>query len=511
MYKNIVAIFILFLWCSLQGFHVFGQKKRPNIIVFLVDDMGWQDTSVPFWAEKTKANNTYHTPFMERLAAEGMKFTDAYATPVCSPSRISLITGMNVTRHGVTNWTSPYANTPTDQEDSQFLAPQWNYNGISNTDKPHTVQATTFPQLLSNVGYLTILAGKAHFGPSGMPGSNPYNLGFMVNIAGHAGGRPKSYRGENNYGNLQKNTDIHAVPDMEEYYGSETFLSEALTKEAIKSMLTPIKTKQPFFLLMSHYAIHDPFDEDKRFVQKYLDAGLPPVEASYAALIEGMDKSLGDIMDFLKEKKVDNNTIIIFMSDNGGLSAYGRSGRKHQHNLPLRSGKGSVYEGGVRVPMIVKWPAVTMANSITSQPVIIEDFFPTILQMAGVDKYNTMQKIDGRSFVNVLKNANTKLPEKAQVWHSPNKWQQNDGPGINFHSALRLGNWKIVHSYRNGDTELYDLKSDIGEQNNLATSYPQIKNKLLHMLGSILQQNNAPMPIDVLTGKSVAYPFPLNK
>lgn len=290
--------------------------------------MGWQDTSVPFWTEETPLNKRFHTPSMERLASEGMKFTNAYATPVCTPTRVSLLTGMNVAHHKVTNWTSPYPNRPTDQKDEQFERPEWNYNGLTHLDNtPNAIKTTPFPALLKDEGYLTITVGKAHFGPLGMPGSNPYNFGFMVNIAGHSGGRPQSYNGEKNYGNLTEKPDVHAVPDMQEYYGSETFLTEALTKEALKIITTPIKTKQPFFLLMSHYAVHDPFDADKRFTQKYLDAGLTLTEAKYAALVEGMDKSLGDIMDFLKKNNAEKNTIILFMSDNGGLSHYGRDGQ----------------------------------------------------------------------------------------------------------------------------------------------------------------------------------------
>ncbi|MEX2233217.1 MAG: sulfatase-like hydrolase/transferase, partial [Cyclobacteriaceae bacterium] len=341
----------LFVFCFLLPIFLNAQES-PNIIVFLVDDMGWQDTSLPFWKEKTELNKRYHTPNMERLAREGMKFTNAYATPVCTPTRVSFMTGMSAAHHGITNWTNIQKNTPTDMEDDFFGRAEWNYNGLS-TEKnvSNTVFATPLPQLLRDNGYFTIHVGKAHWGPMGTPASNPHNLGFIVNVAGNAIGHPQSFKGEDNYGNLAGKTTFHAVQNLSEYYGSETFLTEALTLEAIKSLEAPIRNKQSFFLNMAHYAVHTPLQDDARFYKKYLDAGLDEKEARYASMIEGMDKSLGDLMDFLKSKNIEENTIVIFMTDNGGLSLTPlRGGKAHTHNLPLRAGKGSVYEGGIRVP-----------------------------------------------------------------------------------------------------------------------------------------------------------------
>ncbi|MCH5719266.1 sulfatase-like hydrolase/transferase [Niabella hibiscisoli] len=173
----------------------------------------------------------------------------------------------------------------------------------------------------------------------------------MVNISGHAAGHPRSYLPQENYGNLMPHPTLREVPDLEEYFGTDTFLTEALTLEALKTLEQPIKNKQPFFLNMAHYAVHTPITADKRFVKNYLDAGLDSTEAAYASLLEGMDKSLGDIMNYLKKKGVENNTVILFMSDNGGLSINPeRSGKSHTQNLPLKAGKGSVYEGGFVSP-----------------------------------------------------------------------------------------------------------------------------------------------------------------
>lgn len=482
-------------------------KPRPNIIIFLIDDMGWQDTSVPFWKEETPLNKRYRTPNMVRLAAEGVKFTNAYAAPVCTPTRVSILTGMNVAHHQVTNWTSPVRNNNTDAKDEQFEPANWKINGLSPVDYPRTVKATPFPQLLKDAGYFTVHAGKAHWGSNGTPGSNPYNLGFMVNIAGHSAGHPQSYLSEDNYGNIPGKSTVQAVPDLQEYYGTGTFLTEALTKEAIKSISEPIRRKQPFLLHMAHYAVHVPMMADKRYFNAYLAQGLDSNEAKYATLIEGMDKSLGDLMDYLKQEKQDKNTVIIFLSDNGGLSTTpSRSGKEHTQNLPLRAGKGSVYEGGVRNPMIVRWPGMAISGKVSSAVVMVEDILPTVMEMAGISGYKTMQQIDGNSFVPFLKDPSKTNPDKVVIWHYPNKWIPKDGPGINYYSAIRKGEWKLVYSQRTGKKELYNLKEDIGETMDVAALRPDILKQLTQELGSRLRQWRSPMPVVRATGVPLPYP-----
>ncbi|WP_423737046.1 sulfatase [Chitinophaga caseinilytica] len=483
-------------------------QQRPNIIVFLVDDMGWMDTSLPLGDSTYPLNKRYHTPNMERLAADGMKFSQAYATPVCTPTRVSLMTGMNAARHRVTNWTSPVKDRPTDRPDDQFGPLDWNINGCSPVAGiPGSVHATPLPQLLRDAGYFTVHVGKAHWGSQGTPGANPYNFGFTVNVGGHAAGHPQSYQGKENYGNLPGKASAQAVPDLEEYWGTETFLTEALTVEAIKSIETPVKTKQPFFLHLGHYAVHDPIQGDKRFLQRYLDAGLDTIEARYASLLEGMDKSLGDIMDYLRKKNIDKQTVIIFMSDNGGLSySPPRGGPSHTQNLPLKAGKGSMYEGGIREPMIVKWPGVTKAGSMTKQYVMIEDFFPTILAMAGVRQYKTVQPVDGRSFVNVLQNPRSADSTRALVWHFPNKWQPQDGPGINYKSAVRQGRWKMIYNMRDGKKELYDIEADLRESNDLSAVNPAKVKALSALLSDRLREWKAQMPPLKNSGKAAPFP-----
>ncbi|HVI44075.1 MAG TPA: sulfatase [Chitinophaga sp.] len=512
---NISKIFGWFFCLTITGVGSHAQfkdprpkRKQPNIIVFLVDDMGWQDCSVPFRDKLTVSNKRFRTPNMERLAREGAKFTNAYAAPVCTPSRVSMITGMNAAHHGVTNWTSPQKGVNADAADNELLPAPWKTNGFSPVaDVPNTVYATPLPQLLREAGYFTIHAGKAHWGAIGTPGANPYNMGFMVNIAGHAAGHPQSYLSEENYGNMSGKATVQAVPDLEEYYGSGTFLTDALTREALKALQEPVRRRQPFYLYLAHYAVHTPLQADKKYHQRYIDMGMDEAEARYASMIEGMDASLGTVMDFLVSKNIADNTVILFMSDNGGLSlAPPRGGLPHTQNQPLRAGKGSVYEGGIREPMLVKWPGVARPGTVVPQYVMIEDFFPSILEMAGVQLYDVVQQVDGRSFVPLLESPATADSARALIWHYPNKWIPEGGPGINYKSAIRQGRWKLVYDQRTQSSELYNLYDDIGEQQDLATRYPEKAKILRTMLSHQLQQWNAPMPILKSTGKSLPWP-----
>jgi arylsulfatase A-like enzyme len=495
-----------------SGQFLLGQNKgdgKPNIIVFLVDDMGWQDTSVPFWNKITNLNKKFHTPNMERLAREGVKFTNAYAMPVCTPTRVSLITGVNAAHHRVTHWTSPNQNTNTDFADTTLNAVDWNINGFSPVaGVPHTFYGTPLPAILRDNGYYTVHSGKAHFGSKGTPGSDPLNLGFQVNIAGNEIGHPASYLGKNNYGRaLNGKSSRNAVPGLEAYHGTDVFLSDAITTEALKALEKPVAEKNPFFLYLAHYAVHVPLDPDKRFIDKYLKAGLDSTESKYAALIEGMDKSLGDVLKFLDNKKIADNTVVIFMSDNGGLSTTpARGGEAWTHNLPLKAGKGSVYEGGIREPMLVRWPGVVKPQTTAEQYVIVEDFFPTILEIAGVKNPKLIQQTDGKSFLPLLKNSALNDTERELVWHHPNRWIPAEGPNIHFSTAFRKGDWKLIYDYRKQKLELYNLKNDIGEQNDLATSNPKKTKQLASLLTNQLKKWDALLPVFKKTGQRVAWP-----
>jgi arylsulfatase A-like enzyme len=491
---------------------LFGQdpkKAKPNIIVFLVDDMGWQDTSVPFWTRVTDLNRRYHTPNMERLAREGMKFTDAYAMPVCTPTRVSLMTGVNAAHHRVTHWTSPNRDTNTDYADTTLQFVDWNINGFSPVSGiPHTFYATPLPAILRANGYYTVHSGKAHFGSAGTPGANPVNLGFQLNIAGSEIGHPASYLGKNDYDKVTGGkSSRNAVTGLEKYHGTDVFLSDAITTEALKALEKPVSEKKPFFLYLAHYAVHIPLDADPRFMQRYLAAGLDSTEAKYASLIEGMDKSLGDVLKFLDDKKIAENTVILFMSDNGGLSTTpARGGKAWTHNLPLKAGKGSVYEGGIREPMLVRWPGVVKPQSRAEQYLIAEDFFPTILDIAGIKKPGLVQTTDGKSFLPLLKNPSLKDNERELVFHHPNRWIPAEGPNIHFSSAFRKGKWKLIYDYRKSKLELYDLENDIGELNDLAAANPERVKQLAGLFTARLKGWDAQLPVFKKTGKQVPWP-----
>lgn len=473
-----------------------NRPKRPNIVLFLVDDMGWQDTSVPFHSQRTPLNRQYRTPNMERLAAMGMKFTQAYACSVCSPTRVSLMTGLNAARHRVTNWTLR-KNASNDARHATLDFPQWNVNGLSpDPGIERTVHAKALPKWLQEVGYRTIHIGKAHFGAVGTPAEDPLTIGFDVNVGGHAAGGPGSFLGQQNFSAQWRGGDrIWDVPGLESFHGQNIFLTEALTQRALEEMTEAAESNLPFFLYLSHYAVHVPFAEDSRFIERYLAKGLDRTEAMYAAMVEGMDKSLGDILDRIQQLELAENTIVLFLSDNGGLSAHGRGGPKHRHNAPLSSGKGSAHEGGVRVPMIVHWPGITHPESINRQPVIIEDVYPTILEMAGVEDASQIGGIlDGWSFVNLLQaSRDPRRQERPLFWHFPNHWGPS-GPGIGPSSSVRLGDWKLIRYYDNRPTELFNLTADLGETTNLFESQPGIGERLLHQLDAFLKETKAQLP-----------------
>lgn len=502
-------LFLLTAMCFLcqKGF---AQNKipamQPNIILFLVDDMGWMDTSVPFADTIMPLNKKFYTPNMQRLANEGMKFTNAYVNPVCTPTRTSIITGVSAVRSHITNWTNTPKDSPTDYPDSLLKYPDWNLNGLSPEPTIKAYQAVTLPKLLADAGYTTLHVGKAHWGSQATPGSDPINLGFMSNIGGTSIGHPQSYYGTKNFGNESNKITHWAIQGLQEFYGQDIFLTEALTRKAIQLMATPIQQKRPFFLYLGHYAVHTPIQPDHRYFKKYLQNGLDSTESAYATLVEGMDKSLGDIMDFLKSTNAEKNTVIIFMSDNGGLSNSNRGGHRNTHNLPLRSGKGSVYEGGVRIPMIVKWPGTTKPGSKTAQYVIAEDFFPTVLDMAGIQNKMLRDTIDGKSYITTLKNAFLRDTSRSLVFHYPHRWTTKEEEAIAWACAIRKGNWKLVYLMKQKKLELYNLADDIREKNDLSEKNPAQTARMAKLLGDELRKRKAQMPVWKATGKPVAWP-----
>ncbi len=495
--------------------------SRPNIILFLVDDMGWQDTSVPFWREETLFNRHYRTPNMERLARQGVRFTNAYAHAVCSPTRTSIMTGWSPARHHVTNWTlNP------DEDTSRGWAPRdWKKQGMQPDD-------VSLARLLRDAGYFTIHCGKAHWGARGTPGEDPRRLGFDVNIAGHAAGAPGSYHGLQNFGNKEKggHTAPWGVPGLEHYHGQDIDLTDALTLEAEKALEQAVALDRPFYLYMSHYTVHTPIQPHNRFHKKYVgqnypgtDIAIPPVEAEYASMVEGMDASLGALLQKVEALGVAESTLVIFASDNGGLSAHSRGETPYgtglnTHNKPLRAGKGSAYEGGTRVPFIAAWaePAADNpaqkrlpieAGAISEQPLISEDLFPTILGAGGaLDAIPETHPLDGRDLRGYFQ-ACEKETVRPLYFHYPHTWGPQ-GPGYEPHSAMRVGDWKIIYFYQPKRWELYNLARDIGESNDLATAEPE---RLAQMAGKLkrdLVAMGAQWPVDNETNEEEPMELP---
>ncbi len=491
-----VGVLILTLLAVMTFFQCQNSKKQPNILFFFVDDMGWQDTSVPFYHERTKLNDQYFTPNMEKLATGGMKFTQAYAYAVCSPSRISLMTGMNGARHQVTNWTLRKGVSP-DPSNEKIKPPQWNMNGLCiDCEDELTIKAATLPMLLKRAGYKTIHVGKAHFGAKGTPGENPLNLGFDINVAGHAAGGPGSYLAKYNFSADWRDGDlIWNVPGLEQYHGKDIFLTEALTIEAIKAIDDALREDKPFYLYMSHYAIHAPWEIDNRYYDKYKNKGLSDFDATYAAMIEGMDKSLGDLINHLEIQGVIDNTLIVFMSDNGQPKQAAR-------NRPLRGHKLTPYEGGVRVPLIVRWDGRVKPGTTNSENyLMIEDIFPTFLEAAGLSQdSDDFTVTDGISFLPLLKGNHSTTDNRPLYWHFPHTYDQFP------YSSIRKGDWKLIYHHTDHKIELFNVIDDISESKNMASGEPEVAEKLAKELSDFLRETKAGMPVNKKTGKVIPYP-----
>ena len=464
----------------------------PNLLVFLVDDMGWQDTSVPFRLDTNGApvvgtlNLRYRTPGMERLAASGLKFTAAYAMPVCTPTRCAIMTGQNPARHRVTNWTTIDGSEPSGSNSADLKPPtNWARTGLS------PALTNTLPRLLADAGYRTIHAGKAHFGSIGTAAQYPQGLGFQVNIAGSEIGNPASYFGTNNFG-----TGTHHVRGLESYHGSNIFLTEALTLEMKREIGVAVSNGTPFFAYMAHYAVHAPWQVDPRFATNY--PGLTGNALAFATLVEGMDKSLGDLLDHLGTLGVAENTLVCFLSDNGGDFTNG----------PLRDIKGTLYEGGVRVPMIWSWARTNAANAFQNalpiasasyqrDSVLAWDLFPTLLARAGLTYTN---EVDAADLTGYLRgDPGFQRPQRFAI-HYPHNRDAQETPS----TLWRDGAWKLIYDYQGGSNLLFNLDDDLGETNILAAAQPERLMQMtrdmareLQRLGALFPEritNSAPVP-----------------
>jgi arylsulfatase A-like enzyme len=481
------GIALLFLNLNLSS------EQKPNIVLFLVDDMGIMDTSVPMLVDKDgkpkkhPLNNWYRTPNMERLAKQGVRFSQFYAQSVCSPTRASIMTGQNSARHRVTQFISP---------ESKNVGPEdWKWEGLNSKD-------VTLPSILRSNGYHTIFAGKAHFAPIGHEGEDPTKLGFDVNIAGCSFGAPGSYFGEDGYGNLDPKRKRRAVPGLEKYHKTDTFLSEAITLEAKKAVTRSLQMDKPFFLYMSHYAVHSPFQSDPRFIKNYESSKKPRPAKSFATLIEGIDKSLGDLMDHVADKGVAKNTLILFVGDNGSDAPLGDT-YGYFSSAPLRGKKGTCYEGGMRVPFIASWAMAGKANPFKiarnhlhhQQIGTVMDIYSTIVD-ASKSSSPAEHQVDGVSLLPQLSGKSNKERPDHFMCHFPHSHRSS------YFTSFRKGDWKLVYRYITNTGkrkskkplpkyELYDLKNDPYETKNLALGNTKKTNEMICLMSKQLETENA--------------------
>ncbi|MFC5050876.1 sulfatase-like hydrolase/transferase [Rubritalea spongiae] len=453
----------------------------PNIIIFLVDDFGVTDTSVPFAYDSyndsgspllTGFNNFYKTPNMETLAAQGMKFTQAYAMPVCSPTRTSVMTGHNSPRHGITvhlNLAGTIDNNSFAQK-SHRGPNNWRYMGMDATD-------VTLPQLLSNASYRSIHCGKGHFGGKGRYAADPTAIGFDVNIAGSSSGQPARYISNSSSG---FESSSRAMPGMEAYTGSGagTYLTDALTIEMNSAISTAVSDGVPFFGYMSYYAVHSPFTYNPGVDASAYSSGVSTNHKKFATMVEGVDISLGNIIQHLDSLGVAEDTLILFMGDNGSdspaLNDEGQIGNANFNDFPMRGKKGSAYEGGTRVPLIIAWAKPDTQNAFQQALPIVEnavehdivslmDIAPTILSICGVDH----PYMDGFNLSPYLLGQSGSHRPQQLISYVPHEHRSD------YFLWYREPDWKLIYRFYNDSFELYNLTSDPDESDNLSSAQPE--------------------------------------
>jgi arylsulfatase A len=427
---------------------------KLNFVFILIDDMGWKDLGC--------YGSTFHeTPNIDRLAGQGMRFTDAYAAcPVCSPTRASILTGKYPARLRLTD----YLTGRSDRPSQKLLRPK--------VGQYLSLDEKTIARELKERGYVSASIGKWHLG--GEPYS-PVKHGFDVNVGGTITGSPPG-------GHFRFRTPTLAPRDDKEY------LTDRLTEEAEKFMEQ--NKERPFFVYLSHYAVHIPLEAKNHLLAKYQAKKKPSdgqTNALYAAMVESVDDSIGRIMKKLDQLRIADRTVVFFTSDNGGLSVEEGPNTPATSNSPLRAGKGFLYEGGIREPLIVRWPGVVRPRSVCGIPVCSIDFFPTMLEMAGGPADST--SVDGVSLVPLLKQTGERKRE-ALYWHYPHYSNQGGRPS----GAIRAGDFKLIEFFEDGRRELYNLREDIGEKSDLAATMPGKAEALHAMLNAWRRSVGAQMP-----------------
>ena len=453
MISCFVKIFItVFTFSLLLSFKVLS---KPNVLFILIDDMGWMDLGC-------QGNKNLRTPNIDNLAKGGMRFTDAYApAPVCSPTRAAIITGQSPARLQITNHL-PHQDRFTPKDSKLLPAKMLNHLSLESE--------TLAERLKKDAHYATAFIGKWHLYTGRDKKYNPLNQGFDINIGVCSYGGPPTFFDPYR---------IDFLPDRKE----GEYLPNRLADEAIAFISEQNSKDKPFFVALWNYTVHWPMEAPDKLVEKYKNL---PVKGyrdhRYAAMIEAMDIAIGKVLKSLDDLNIAEETLVIFTSDNGPFGGVGDAS-------PLRADKGHLYEGGIRVPLIVRWPGKVEAGAVEETPVILTDLHPTILSATGLDLNSTIPN-DGHNLLPLLK-GKEKLKNRAVYWHYPNFAFHRDN---RLGSAIREGDHKLIHFYDTDSVELYNLKNDIGEKNDLSGKMPQLASRLKNKLKVWLQDSGAVMP-----------------
>lgn len=479
MKKHLLTTLILVIvFLQFTKVKLFGQK--PNVLFILTDDLGYHDLSCT-------GSKYYETPNIDKIAHEGMVFTNGYsACQVSSPSRASILTGKFPPRHGITDFIGA--------KSGEEWREKGRFSKLLPADYKRELQQefVTLPEAMKQAGYKTFFAGKWHLGGNG---SYPENHGFDINKGGWETGSP--------IGGYFSPWNNPRLPNNEK--GEN--LSLRLAKETVEFLKenNPTKTGQPVFAFLSFYAVHGPIETTQKKWSKYRNKAemmgiatkafkmgkyLPVRQVQdnpvYAGLVESMDDAVGVVLNALNDLGLDKNTIVVFTSDNGGVvsgDSYSTS------NLPLRAGKGYQFEGGIRVPYFVKVPWLTKSGQKSSDvPVSGTDFYPTLLEITG-EKLRPNDHEDGKSLLPLLKGK--KMKERSLIWHYPHYGNQGGEPA----SIIRKGDWKLIYYYEDGREELYNLREDLEENYNVANKNPQLVKNLHHKLFGYLKKVGAEFPV----------------
>lgn len=457
MKKVFIKISITLLCLSTIVLSSCSKKSKPNVIFILIDDLGWMDVGY-------MGGTFYETPNIDRLRSQGMMFSNAYsACPVSSPSRASILTGKNPAHLQFTGHITAIGRHRY-PENGLIIPPQ---------DKMYVGQEEIMiSEALKPTGYKTISIGKWHVGDK--EEYMPTYQGFDINIAGYEHGSPPTYWGP------YKNPELEWNPMIKNMAPGPVgeYLTDRLTDEAIGFIRE--NKDDPFFMYLSHYAVHTPLEAPKELVEKYerkMTSDHTQKDAVYAAMIEVVDQNIGRLLDTLEEQGLTENTIIFFASDNGGTT-------EATINTPLREGKGFLYEGGIRIPLIVKWPGVIQENSICDQMVITDDFYPTIVEMVGEGTVPA-KDIDGLSLAPLLRQEGL-LERNKLCWYYPHYSPQAKMPGY----AIRKGDYKLIHFFDPVKVELYNLANDLGESTDISEDNPQKVEEMITEFDSWLSSMN---------------------